>query len=171
MSTVESGSIGSSPLARGLRIIRPKSNAQIRIIPARAGFTPRPHRRCGRWRDHPRSRGVYSRDCRGRWRRRGSSPLARGLLAYVVKGNGDYGIIPARAGFTSAATCWGVRKSDHPRSRGVYRPTDPSEAFRSGSSPLARGLREAFVWVSWGSRIIPARAGFTGHMKCLFMIA
>ena len=50
---------GSSPLARGLRLRRGVARITLRIIPARAGFTPaslpKPH---GSW-DHPRSRGVY----------------------------------------------------------------------------------------------------------------
>ena len=33
---------GSSPLARGLRILRSVSGTHSGIIPARAGFTPRP---------------------------------------------------------------------------------------------------------------------------------
>ena len=53
---------GSSPLARGLRGPSRHPSRRGGIIPARAGFTVP-----GRWsmmgnRDHPRSRGVYSRD-------------------------------------------------------------------------------------------------------------
>ena len=33
------------------------------------------------------------------------------------------GIIPARAGFTPAGTDFGATVKDHPRSRGVYRPS------------------------------------------------
>ena len=50
----------------------------------------------------------------------GSSPLARGLLVLVLLGGGLGGIIPARAGFTSADTLRYVSEADHPRSRGVY---------------------------------------------------
>ena len=50
---------------------------------------------------------------------------------------------------------------DHPRSRGVYRPTDPSEAFSGGSSPLARGLQPRRRLIHRQRGIIPARAGFT----------
>ena len=71
---------GSSPLARGLQPVRLGDGPQRRIIPARAGFTPRPRCRFRPARDHPRSRGVYrSAACR-------ASRCA--------------GIIPARAGFT-----------------------------------------------------------------------
>ena len=72
---------GSSPLARGLRLQGGDAHAGLRIIPARAGFTPHPPHPDRRHTDHPRSRGVYAA-----WRpvsasRRGSSPLARGLRA------------------------------------------------------------------------------------------
>ena len=50
---------GSSPLARGLRLCCFGLDAALRIIPARAGFTPEQHRHRTRSRDHPRSRGVY----------------------------------------------------------------------------------------------------------------
>ena len=55
---------GSSPLARGLPGRVQESTAQRGIIPARAGFTH--HRPADRpdERDHPRSRGVYTRHIR-----------------------------------------------------------------------------------------------------------
>ena len=71
---------GSSPLARGLHsslMIRPD---QLRIIPARAGFTARRTRARRSRADHPRSRGVYSPWLSAVSARWGSSPLARGLL-------------------------------------------------------------------------------------------
>ena len=112
---------GSSPLARGLHPNRGDGGGCLGIIPARAGFTPRPWGpRPGPW-DHPRSRGVYFDRLLRIRRRRGSSPLARGLL----RGRGYYvwriGIIPARAGFTKSKR-WG-------------------SPIILGSPPLARGLR------------------------------
>ena len=50
---------------------------------------------------------------------------------------------------------------DHPRSRGVYAWAAITEAFRGGSSPLARGLPGVTVDSVSHRRIIPARAGFT----------
>ncbi len=72
------------------------------------------------------------------------------------------GIIPARAGFTLRDPAAGGAAQDHPRSRGVYR--IPQRRLRAweGSSPLARGLPPTESWVDGWSRIIPARAGFTG---------
>ena len=70
---------GSSPLARGLRILISGARSRPRIIPARAGFTATPYESAYFAVDHPRSRGVYRRGwVRGRMSR-GSSPLARGL--------------------------------------------------------------------------------------------
>ena len=51
---------GSSPLARGLLPLTHTPHASIWIIPARAGFTGPLSPRSTRFRDHPRSRGVYS---------------------------------------------------------------------------------------------------------------
>ena len=96
-------SLGSSPLARGLRVTSRNDYLEGRIIPARAGFTSRLCRWCVPWADHPRSRGVY------RWWTKeppgdaGSSPLARGLPGRRDRGRLRLGIIPARAGFTSSA--------------------------------------------------------------------
>ena len=71
---------GSSPLARGLPLIRPIELVAGGIIPARAGFTLRRPGPGPSTEDHPRSRGVYPA-CRS-----GRRPPRR--------------IIPARAGFT-----------------------------------------------------------------------
>ena len=51
---------GSSPLARGLRVILDGKPRVDGIIPARAGFTLLRHLRGVGGEDHPRSRGVYS---------------------------------------------------------------------------------------------------------------
>ena len=91
----------------------------------------------------------------------GSSPLARGLRPQGSKRRGWRRIIPARAGFTRRASLARMAAGDHPRSRGVYagpqRPGTPTQ----GSSPLARGLHQAWVGERVRAGIIPARAGFT----------
>ena len=142
VTVARSGTIwGSSPLARGLLAPRLRMHYGMRIIPARAGFTAAILRVPARHQDHPRSRGVYppmrSRGPRGR----GSSPLARGLHDEDAARLTEFGIIPARAGFTFAAGPGREAHQDHPRSRGVYLPACHST-----------------FWFSW---IIPARAGFT----------
>ena len=177
---------GSSPLARGLRVDRGGRIHRRGIIPARAGFTSGAALRLARSVDHPRSRGVY---WPGRFRgdrRRGSSPLARGLRPARVPGRGSPGIIPARAGFTlsppttsptpagSSPLARGLRRPgrrrssdapDHPRSRGVYATRSMGGAISRGSSPLARGLRPAPRARGPARWIIPARAGFTDRTR------
>ena len=112
-------------------------------------------------RDHPRSRGVYSGMTRKTAVRRGSSPLARGLLYPLGESVIVAGIIPARAGFTTSPAHRGRPAEDHPRSRGVYGNCVISSRLLAGSSPLARGLRCLRPRLRVGRGIIPARAGFT----------
>ena len=172
---------GSSPLARGLPRGRPPRGGPRWIIPARAGFTCAVGYGVPERRDHPRSRGVYC--CCWPifalfW---GSSPLARGLPRPGVIISRARWIIPARAGFTEpisrpSATVrdhprsrgvycdcgrFVAAQKDHPRSRGVYVAPQKDSRADSGSSPLARGLRQT-IWIGPRRlRIIPARAGFT----------
>ena len=152
---------GSSPLARGLRDAPHPAHRGVGIIPARAGFTmTRALMRSPPW-DHPRSRGVYPY-VRPRWIERvGSSPLARGLQGSWELEFGYFGIIPARAGFTRSVTSHEFSLRDHPRSRGGYITLSANTRLRAGSSPLARGLRRRHAATAPGTRIIPARAGFT----------
>mgnify|MGYP000862650170 FL=1 len=133
---------GSSPLARGLRRLRPQGAPPSRIIPARAGFTASLTAYRARPGDHPRSRGVY----------RAPTPRER-----------EERIIPARAGFTVEPRPVVGRLRDHPRSRGVYARSATISSRSTGSSPLARGLREAERAPLAPRRIIPARAGFTAR--------
>ena len=153
---------GSSPLARGLLDRKKIYQTLSRIIPARAGFTTYPPSPASPTWDHPRSRGVYTVSGIPTHLNLGSSPLARGLRSGRESERGEGGIIPARAGFTwlippAPAVC-----TDHPRSRGVYPSCTNHTAPLGGSSPLARGLRIHSHTVRRESRIIPARAGFTG---------
>ena len=152
---------GSSPLARGLRPVPGPGDAAPGIIPARAGFTTRGHPRIAGSTDHPRSRGVYSSRCARGASGSGSSPLARGLHRIQDDSRAGPGIIPARAGFTPPDRGPGGGLGDHPRSRGVYGLLLGLGAAGLGSSPLARGLHPNVVISAGGSRIIPARAGFT----------
>ena len=152
---------GSSPLARGLHERQCRAAYYARIIPARAGFTNQRQDPGCATQDHPRSRGVYTRS----WLRNacviGSSPLARGLLDEDLLAQAGQWIIPARAGFTAAVLSARRRARDHPRSRGVYTGGAGTVMGRTGSSPLARGLRSCRVLWRLRRGIIPARAGFT----------
>ena len=91
---------GSSPLARGLLSKNAGEIIGTGIIPARAGFTSSAGSCATLRRDHPRSRGVYSRSRSRTARTSGSSPLARGLRRPHSPCRPGPGIIPARAGFT-----------------------------------------------------------------------
>ena len=132
-----------------------------RIIPARAGFTPARPGPAPAASDHPRSRGVYSQAAVSATTTPGSSPLARGLRRSPRARRRPPGIIPARAGFTTALSWSAHRVTDHPRSRGVYQSHSAQPVISVGSSPLARGLPSKSVMRSFRDRIIPARAGFT----------
>ena len=113
-------SVGSSPLARGLPGEPCGPVHELRIIPARAGFTlPRVPFGAPEL-DHPRSRGVYSLFAEYHANGGGSSPLARGLHQWDEFLTICSRIIPARAGFTIVAPGRRRRIPDHPRSRGVY---------------------------------------------------
>ena len=70
----------------------------------------------------------------------GSSPLARGLPMEEITMTTTPGIIPARAGFTTASAGGEGSGWDHPRSRGVYATQPTRGDHHDGSSPLARGL-------------------------------
>ena len=132
---------GSSPLARGLLRRRDSDTGNLRIIPARAGFT--------------------ERDLRGARRDVGSSPLARGLPRGGIPDSRRARIIPARAGFTWTGGRDSPSRKDHPRSRGVYVWRTRAPKSSEGSSPLARGLPTSRSSAVYSPRIIPARAGFT----------
>ena len=76
---VWAGVAGSSPLARGLRVLVLCFVRAFGIIPARAGFTLAAFYACADLADHPRSRGVYCVRSFRVFVFVGSSPLARGL--------------------------------------------------------------------------------------------
>ena len=153
--------IGSSPLARGLHVDQTLIGVDLRIIPARAGFTVRIQPPDQHPRDHPRSRGVYRHPSTAGAVLVGSSPLARGLLLHRVLAQVRRGIIPARAGFTNKGPKSWQGRRDHPRSRGVYGACTSTRGRGRGSSPLARGLHAGVHEPVDEGRIIPARAGFT----------
>ena len=163
--------VGSSPLARGLRVSRGLSARLRRIIPARAGFTPMALASASTLEDHPRSRGVYAVIDQLASDEAGSSPLARGLRHAARGHHRPPGIIPARAGFTVHLGRPGEQHWDHPRSRGVYRPDLATIGARLGSSPLARGLRRNGCGHQQQDRIIPARAGFTTSVRVSLTIS
>ena len=93
---------GSSPLARGTPDAALAKALGVGLIPARAGNTePLPAPPLRR-RAHPRSRGEHHRPTGSHHRVGGSSPLARGTLKVLDNSTRRRGLIPARAGNTTA---------------------------------------------------------------------
>ena len=156
---------GSSPLVRGAPRRSCRVHRSGRIIPARAGST-RPAR-CGRGsrRDHPRSCGEHLMDAFVDQCIIGSSPLVRGAPCVLELLDLLIGIIPARAGSTSATRRTPSRRRDHPRLCGEHESGVILMTARWGSSPLVRGARPAVADLRCERGIIPARAGSTGGRR------
>ena len=152
---------GSSPLSRGIPAMGRSLLFTLRIIPALAGNTTGGLARSVRKQDHPRSRGEYLGVFRLSSPARGSSPLSRGILAYVKHTVVHAGIIPALAGNTRNVSGKRCGTTDHPRSRGEYRGREIVHTVTGGSSPLSRGIRVSPICLWCPGGIIPALAGNT----------
>ena len=156
---------GSSPLARGTHRLCAWSHGRFGLIPARAGNTCRLRRRRASRRAHPRSRGEHFSSGAGTPSIPGSSPLARGTLAYRQAQAYVQGLIPARAGSTRNRQYRFQRSGAHPRSRGEHSHPRGGERGVQGSSPLARGARvRGAAGIRWWG-LIPARAGSTADVS------
>ena len=157
------GNQGSSPLSRGILNLATNHGKRRGIIPALAGNTiPRASRISPHW-DHPRSRGEYNAESSILLKRKGSSPLSRGILVCSVIVHPHIGIIPALAGNTHPPAGRHRRDRDHPRSRGEYSLVSIIKPASSGSSPLSRGIHYSDGEIWKRNRIIPALAGNTKH--------
>ena len=152
---------GSSPLSRGIRAVLAVCFEVAGIIPALAGNTGPWRVRTGRPGDHPRSRGEYDGDRCPTAPCAGSSPLSRGIRSWTVFRPPCRGIIPALAGNTSRRSADVSSTTDHPRSRGEYRPIAVAARRWAGSSPLSRGIRGVAPPCMRQRGIIPALAGNT----------
>ena len=152
-------SYGSSPLARGTPGQRDRRPPPRRFIPARAGNTPTladP----SLWSSvHPRSRGEHLKITRFQYQIIGSSPLARGTPLLPSSCCSSATVHPRSRGEHLLSS---LLLSVHPRSRGEHIFWPPMVNARAGSSPLARGTRDADGAVLEALRFIPARAGNTG---------
>ena len=101
---------------------------------------------------------------------RGSSPLARGTHAGVIRGGRAVRLIPARAGNTCTHGLDGDDAPAHPRSRGEHLNQSRKPEIMSGSSPLARGTPRRVIAVLILARLIPARAGNTRNRPALVIL-
>ena len=93
--------MGSSPHARGARLRHGLRSHARGIIPACAGSTAEDSRRMITFGDHPRMRGEHVLYALRGQDVPGSSPHARGALAYTRADMDPQGIIPACAGSTA----------------------------------------------------------------------
>ena len=152
---------GSSPLSRGIHGEASAASGDSRIIPALAGNTSRTRGAPRPARDHPRSRGEYVNGVVHEFRDEGSSPLSRGIHAFLDPLLDLVRIIPALAGNTYGRAPRGQRWRDHPRSRGEYSAAVTGAIGSSGSSPLSRGIRVCDDSSFPAGGIIPALAGNT----------
>ena len=111
---------GSSPLARGPRVVMFSCLNVPGLIPARAGTTsPR-----SPWTlssgAHPRSRGDHETPNGLNTTDKGSSPLARGTSDRNNDVIAEPRLIPARAGNIAVAQTTAHAQAAHPRSRGEH---------------------------------------------------
>ena len=156
---------GSSPLTRGKQPVQGFLGLPVRLIPARAGKTVARLRRRDHPKAHPRSRGENLLHVGIGHGAAGSSPLARGKPWNGLDADGTPGLIPARAGKTTAARRRGRETWAHPRSRGENGLLSCARAGTGGSSPLARGKRDPGGDADRVEGLIPARAGKT-YPRC-----
>ena len=154
-------SAGSSPRARGTRLVARRAAERARFIPAGAGNT-----RCGGGRRcarpvHPRGRGEHGLQHGHGHGEAGSSPRARGTRACAHMSRTQKRFIPAGAGNTRPAPSWRRAWPVHPRGRGEHKSAPNWDAVAVGSSPRARGTRLEPPFVGGQIRFIPAGAGNT----------
>ncbi len=150
---------GSSPHARGTRVLHSVEPVLGRIIPACAGNAPREGGGVSGHPDHPRMRGERMATFAERVSMVGSSPHARGTLSTTCREPRQRRIIPACAGnATWAASCTSGR-TDHPRMRGERIDPVTRDLLDDGSSPHARGTLARRERRERDRRIIPACAG------------
>ena len=153
---------GSSPQARGTPTLLGLYMPAVRFIPAGAGNTDLQTLYFHRITVHPRRRGEHTFSNIEHQSLEGSSPQARGTLAYYAVNQLRNRFIPAGAGNTPAANRARTAAAVHPRRRGEHsRAASPASSY-AGSSPQARGTPAEVGAPEVGARFIPAGAGNTG---------
>ena len=152
---------GSSPRVRGKPPSPTVRPATPRLIPARAGKTPRCSSGTACSTAHPRACGENgsSRTCAVATP--GSSPRVRGKPPVDVPAAGAERLIPARAGKTTFPATMSATVRAHPRACGENASSFRNAPIVRGSSPRVRGKRLGVVELRRAGRLIPARAGKT----------
>ena len=158
-----SSALGSSPRVRGKQCGGRSWSRCIGLIPARAGKTNGRTAAARSGPAHPRACGENTGTSTCCTAAVGSSPRVRGQHGMFLSSEGARGLIPARAGKTR--DCPFVRGCPraHPRACGENFVAWGRSFAVTGSSPRVRGKR-GLVRIAHGvDRLIPARAGKTGH--------
>ena len=131
------------------------------LIPARAGKTNTlEHWVLPGW-AHPRACGENDVYWTHALYRLGSSPRVRGKRPVARHGLSPVGLIPARAGKTSAVRLRDLGPEAHPRACGENQQGLQGALHRAGSSPRVRGKPGDPPGQAARRRLIPARAGKT----------
>ncbi len=164
-STVISGRIGLSPLARGTLRGGNGLRGDFRFIPAGAGNTVT---RAGVFTYgavYPRWRGEHGGAVQFEQLILGLSPLARGTLFRGACDSITPRFIPAGAGNTGMRSVSDSSPAVYPRWRGEHFVQSEWFRFRVGLSPLARGTRGYWIAYTHSIRFIPAGAGNTSRLN------
>ncbi len=152
---------GSSPHARGTRVVLPQGIEDQRFIPACAGNTRCSARASCATAVHPRMRGEHRDVAFGRRRVVGSSPHARGTHSSLTGCRVLIRFIPACAGNTRLGGFGNRGNTVHPRMRGEHIRQAMDVMMFRGSSPHARGTPWLHPHAHRRTRFIPACAGNT----------
>ena len=150
---------GPSPMARGVPGNTSPNGLKTGTIPEGAGRTTSAWPTRTTRRDHPRWRGAYQQRCPIAFRRRGPSPMARGVRGTIRRCMRCRGTIPEGAGRTLHVMYVPDRLGDHPRWRGAYPPRYLGHCRASGPSPRVRGVPRWIMPEIWRGRTIPEGAG------------
>ena len=157
----QSGKTGSSPRVRGKLCLSLWGVGLARLIPARAGKTAARARHQMIRAAHPRACGENTWSPRILSANLGSSPRVRGKPRNSTRPSWTLGLIPARAGKTTANQPVANRGWAHPRACGENATWSLTSTPTLGSSPRVRGKPQGRYAYPSPSRLIPARAGKT----------
>ena len=161
LGTLTVGTRGSSPPARGTRLLDRQRRGPDRFIPACAGNTFREGRQGGCKLVHPRLRGEHDGILHNYGVAYGSSPPARGTPRGLRCRVRDDRFIPACAGNTGWSSALPESRTVHPRLRGEHIRNGDGLREPGGSSPPARGTLCGRETPMTEFRFIPACAGNT----------
>ena len=158
---VEIATSGSSPRGRGKPLEVQDAGGVPRLIPAWAGKTDSPHRRCAPPAAHPRVGGENKTNDLIGVAADGSSPRGRGKHQEPDFECLGVGLIPAWAGKTWNMLMMRSATGAHPRVGGENRSLPGPSRKSGGSSPRGRGKRLLVVPAVALIGLIPAWAGKT----------